>query len=198
MASTGGLRIVNRITVADVMKGAQAQKTDPKTGELLFNDDKTPKMGPVDMNVPQRLYLLVGRARDTKTAVTQYGNYREYFGAFEAKRFCDSTVFKGGRCILPPPTDAVVENVYLTEKQADPNAEVSFAFIIGTEEHRHGDEKKFRYTCEPLNVGDRVEQDPLAAIKQAIEEELNGLLQIEHKPAPAIEDKTPAKKQQKG
>lgn len=183
------LQIVNRITVADVLRAAKQQRMwkaedkevkDKKhnAGDPRFNDDGTPDMGPLDKNRPQDLYVLIGRAREDKSGTTQYGDYKEYFGAFEAQRICDGVVFKAGRCILPPPTDTVVDNVYRTEKEADPNAEVAFAFIIGSEEHKHGDEVKFRYTCKPLTIGDQVQQDPLAAIKEAVAGQLAEILAL--------------------
>lgn len=176
------MRVVNRISVADVMRGGKQQqieyvevngKKQPKKDDagnfVLRVDDKgAPLMGSIDKNVAQPLYLVMGKARDSKTGSTQYGDYTEFFGAFEARRLGDGEVFQSGRVIFPPPTDAVVENMFSAAKNADPTAEVGFAFVIGTEEHRHGDEVKFRYTCEPIPLGDQAKQDPLADIKAAI------------------------------
>lgn len=168
------MQVLNRITVADILRGAKVPKLDDK-GVAVLKDGK-PVMEGLDKDVAQDLYLLMGRAKEYKTGTTQYGDYREYFGPMEAKRICDGKVYQAGRVIFPPPTDAVVENQFDAAKSEDKNAEVGFAFIIGVEEHTHAGEKKFRYTCKPISLGDTVQNDPLADIRAAVSAEMPGLL----------------------
>lgn len=186
-------QVVNRIAVSDIVRGAQQQKmykpSDQEVkdgqklvGDLIYDDKGKPIMGPLIKDIPQKLYTLVGKARSHKTGTTQYGDYREYTGVFRATRITDGKEFRSSRCILPPPTDAFVENMYDHEKHIDPTAEVWFAFLIGTEEHRHGDEIKFRYTCEPFSLGDtKPDIDPLSDILSIVGPQIQSVLAL---PAP--------------
>jgi len=162
------MKVLNRITVADIIRGAKALKFD-KDGKPVLNEDGTQAVGGLDKNKSQDLYFVMGKARDVKRGTTQYGDYLEYFGVFEARRVCDGEVFTAGRVIFPEPTGSVVENIFLAAKGDDASAEVSFAFCIGTEEHSHAGETKFRYTCEPFQIGDMAKTDPLADLRAALE-----------------------------
>lgn len=184
------MRVVNRIGVADIVRGAKVPKVDDN-GVVVKNENGEVVMVGLDKNKAQDLYLLVGKARNSKKGTTQYGDYFEYYGVFEATRICDGEVFQSGRVILPPPTDSMVENIFFAAKAEDANAEVGFAFIIGTEEHKHGDETKFRYTCSPIPLGSMFKSDPLADLKgEIMKTEAARFLPKTQDAPPAIKDQS--------
>lgn len=170
------MKVVNRIGVSDVLRGLKVPTVDPKTGEIKTNDKGEEILGPVDKGLPQRLYVLIGQATEEKKGTTQYGDYYEYFGTFEARRLYDGEVIKAGRMILPPPASDIFQQTFAAAKAQDPTALVNIAVVIGTEEHKHGDEVKFRYTCEPLEIAGMETVDPLEALKNALGDQVQNLL----------------------
>ncbi len=191
------MRILNRITVADVMRNAKEQKLDADGAPVL--KDGKPVLQGVDMNRNQDLFVLFGTASESKDGKpTQFGTYKEYFGAFEAKRLCDGELFSGGRTIFPPPTDSVMENMFNAMKAEDSSAKLDFAFVIGTEaksriETVDGEPKivnYFRFSCRPVPMPGVIAHDPLANIKNALaNSEIAGLLGLSPS-APAITDQS--------
>jgi hypothetical protein len=169
------MQVRNRITVADIMRSFRAPVLNDD-GSAKIEDGK-PVLAKLDLtDKPLQLYVVYGKAKTSKSGTSQYGDYVEYFGAFEARRVADGEVFQAGRVIFPPPTDAVVDNAFNAAKAEDASAEVAFAFVIGSEPFVRGEEAKFRYTCEPVQVGDLPQFDPLADIKAALSAKIPALL----------------------
>ena len=181
------MQVKKRLTIKDIVGGLREPKLDD-AGNVVMKDGKAQDKA-FDLFQTRDIALIVGTARSSEVGTTTYGDYTQYEGVFEATRLADGQTISAGRVIFPPPTDDVVNNIFHNAKSQDANAEVSFAFIIGTEAYKRGDEDKYKYTCKPLTLAGMETIDPLASIKAALGDQIVAFLPGAQKaleaPAPA-------------
>lgn len=152
---------LKKITVKDVMKGkperakVTVERKDPDTGEVSSVE--------VSQVIAQDVCVIYGRAHSHETGSTQFGAYTAFIGSFEARRIKDGEVFQSTRIIFPPIADGIALETFMGAKQADPTAQVDFAFVVGVEHDARGAEG-YKFTCKPVNTGTTV-HDPLAELR---------------------------------
>lgn len=148
---------LRKITVKDIMRGYEYEKTEP-----------------------QDLFLVWGVVRDARTEESTYKDastgkpqqYFRYFGDIRAKRLVDQAEFKSTQMILDNFTADILHNAFLFAKSENENADVPFAFIIGVEPFQRGEEKKHRHTMVPIDLSSGEVKDPLEEVKQRLIERL--------------------------
>lgn len=166
------MEALRKITVKEILKGKPPRDDD---GNIIVQD----------------VCLVYGKARDINVGNTQFGDYNEFVGRFEARQLIGKKLaFQSTRMIVPQPTDDIMCNAFYSAKGQDSTAEVEFAFVIGVEKSERGSEG-FRYTCRQI-AANKESADPLDAIRALVSEAEPELLALA---APA--EDAPASKKSK-
>ncbi len=169
------MRVLKSISSTNILRGAKEPKLDD-AGKPVMGDDGKPVMIGFRMNVNRDVYITFGTADKVREGTTGFGDFQEFQGVFEVKRLIDGETFHASKQIFPPPTNDLVWNNYLAAKVQDKDAKVDMAFVIGTEEYNRATgqndengnpiiERKYRWTCRPLDVGGVAKVDPLANLR---------------------------------
>lgn len=165
------INALKKITIKDVMKGK------PKKEEIqvaVLNDDGSPAVGKdgnaitrtVSVAVAQDVCVVYGRARDYRSGSTQFGDFIEYIGNFEARRIGDGEVFQSTRIIFPPIAADLADETFTRIKREDENADVEMAFIVGVEPDARGSDG-YKWSCKLITTGASL-TDPLAEMRSAL------------------------------
>lgn len=156
---------LRKITVKDVMRGSVFSDKDgkevPSYIKLVTDEQKSLK-----------LFIVWGKTgeyhqeesgfKDKATGKAQL--YQRFSGDFKARRFVDGACFEAYQLIL----DSFSESVLVNQIKHKEGEEVPFAFVVGIEPFKRGDEIKYRHTLQPVNVSDGELYNPLADVEDKL------------------------------
>lgn len=150
------LQVAKRLTIKSVYGSIDVSKLPP-----LFT-------GSVDAPIPNpnpefKLCRFAGFARDTKSGVTQYGDWHSMVGEFSAINYTTGEYFLGKQCMIPGPmNDALCDSV--TESiSKDPAAKVRFSVDVWVKRNKREPMTKYDYVVRPV-LAAKLESPALALL----------------------------------
>lgn len=162
---------LKKITVKEVMKGKP--KKEDITVAVMNEDGSQAKNAAgeivtrtVSVAIATDVCVVYGRARDFRSGSTQFGEFIEYIGNFEARRINDGEVFQSTRIIFPPIAADLADEAYTRIKRDDENADVEMAFVIGVEPDARGSDG-YKWSCKPIATAASL-SDPLAEMRSSL------------------------------
>lgn len=104
------------------------------------------------------LYRIAGRVSSFETGSTQYGEYTELIGDFQAMRFDTGESFVGNNCFLP----AGIGELIASKLKQNPGAAIDFVYDVGlkpAKSTKPEDANKYEYIVS--NPADDGKSNPL-------------------------------------
>lgn len=134
----------------------------------------------------KKLYTVYGMATGTRQGKTDRGEWVSFKGQFEAIRADNQKRFVSGQVFLQPPFDDMLYAKLLDAQSQDSKAGVQFAIQVSIVRPTKGKPSATGYEFRVVPVIESEESSPLALLRTQVLERIA-------LPAPAPEDKTPAR-----